>query len=76
MVFRILLMINVQGAVFELAHCLTRRAHSEQAACLPACRNFVVCLVTMVQLCIFPPPSFFFPPLFPSLLSCRLLWMW
>lgn len=35
MVFRILLMINVQGAVFELAHCLTRRDHREQAACLP-----------------------------------------
>lgn len=69
---RILLMINVQGAVFELAHCLTRRAHSEQAACLPACRNFVVCLVTMVQLCIFcPPPSSLSPPL----LSRRLLWM-
>lgn len=37
--------------------------------CLPACRNFVVCLVAMVQLCMFCPPPpllpLFFPPLFP-----------
>lgn len=58
-------MINVRGAVLKLAHCLTRRAHGVSER-LPACRNFVVCLVAMAQLCMFcPPSSLSFPLLFP-----------
>lgn len=73
-------MINVQGAVFKLAHCLSGRAQGEQeAAGPPACRNFVVCLVAMVQLCMFCSPPLVFP--FSTLsfsppLPRRLLWMW
>lgn len=44
-----------QGAALKLAACGTRRA---LGGCRPACTNFVVCLVTMVQLCVFcSPPS-------------------
>lgn len=91
MAFRILLMINVQGAVFKLAHCLTRRARSErEAACLPVETLLCVWLPWLSSVCFVPPllPPSLFPPLFPpphslspvSLpplpLSCRLLWMW
>lgn len=71
-VFRILLMINVQGAVFKLAHCLTRRAHSEQAACLPVETLLCVWLPWLSSVCFVPPflPLFSLPsslPFIPSL---------
>lgn len=61
-------MINVQGAVFKLAHCLTRRARSErEAACLPVETLLCVWLPWLSSVCFVPPPlpPSLFPPLFP-----------
>lgn len=75
MSFKILLVINVQGAVFELAHCLTRRTCSEREAARLAVETLLcvwlpwfssVCFVPFFLPLFFPP--LFPPPQFPPLL--------
>lgn len=86
MAFRIVQMINVQGAVFKLAHCLSRRAWSERETaclqklcCVSGCHGSALYVLSPPSSLSFPsslPSPSFSSLLPPSLLSCRRLWMW